>query len=162
VRRSPWTPSHQYLRHHVAVTEIFVGLTEAAARGEGELLTFDTEPKCWRRFVGPGSETLVLKPDAYVVTATAAFEDAWALEIDLSTESPSVLWRKVTTYLAYRQSGREERERGVFPLIAFVVPDERRAAVVAQVLSSLPTPELALFRVVLAAEASSALMGSAT
>jgi hypothetical protein len=158
-RRSPWTPSQPYLAHHVAVTEVFVRLREAQVRGEGELLAFDTEPACWRRFIGPSSQRLTLKPDAYVVTATAAFEDSAFLEVDLGSESPSVLRRKVAAYLAYRRTGREEREHGVYPLVVFIVPNERRAAAAAQVLAPLPTSDLALFRVVLSGDSSAALMG---
>ena len=49
-RRKPWTPSLAFLAHRLAVSECFVCLTEADRAGTADLLDFDAEPLCWRRF----------------------------------------------------------------------------------------------------------------
>ena len=64
--RRPWTPGNQFLAHSVAVTELYVVLCERARDGGGEVLAFDAEPLCWRRFTGSGGAAVWLKPDAFV------------------------------------------------------------------------------------------------
>ena len=88
-------------------------------------------------------ERLVLKPDAFVRLGVGDLEENNFLEVDRSTESPTVLKRKALTYVAYWQSGEEQVRRGVFPRVLWLVPDERRKQQLLNVLSRLDPDSLA-------------------
>lgn len=143
--RRPWTPQPSHLRHALSVSELYVRLREVEESGRIELPIFDAEPACWRWFVGPGGGRVVLKPDAFAVTATTEFEDRWFIEVDLATESSPRLIHKAKAYVRYWQSGREQAETGVFPKVLWVVPDEPRREVAAEALSRLPAEHWRLF-----------------
>lgn len=158
-RRRPWTPSLPFVRHRLAITELYVQLACGDQQGVGELLAFAAEPDSWRRYTGPGAAALTLKPDAAATTAHGDYEHSWFIEVDLATESPLVIGRKTDAYLAYRRSGSEQARSGVFPLVVFTVPHERRKRVIDGVLRRLPRADQRVFRVHLADEAASALLG---
>jgi hypothetical protein len=143
----PWTPDSHHLRHALAVSELYVQLKELERLGTIELERFDTEPTCWRFFHGPGGAPLVLKPDAFVATATADYLDSWFIEIDRSTEPMTVIAAKVKTYCRYWQSGREQMTEGVFPTVLFAVPDTTRRTQLLDTLSQLPPEHSQLFQV---------------
>jgi hypothetical protein len=142
--RRPWTPSRAFTAHALAVTDLYVGLTEAERQGQADLVAFTAEPACWRSSVdGP------LKPDAFIRTAAGQWEHAWFVELDLGTEAPVTLSRKCEAYRRYWQSGTEQERHGVFPRVLFVVPDEDRKTVLVDVLVRQPAEAWTLFQVVL-------------
>lgn len=145
--RQPWTPGTHHLRHALAVTELYVQLREIEAVGTIELEQFDTEPRCWRPYYGPGGSPVRLKPDAYAVTATAEYADSWFVELDRSTEPAPIIAEKARAYARYWQTGREQASEGVFPTVLFIVPDEKRKAQLVQVLGDMPSEMWQLFRV---------------
>lgn len=145
--RRPWTPSLPFVSHRLAITELDVRLVEAERRGELELVSFTAEPEAWRRYLGPHGATAWLKPDAFVVVGAGDYEDRWFVEVDLGTESPLVIARKCRAYLDYQSSGREQAETGVFPLVLFIVPSERRRRTILGVTKRQPTTAGRLFRV---------------
>lgn len=49
--RQPWTPNPAFVTHALAVSELYVRLRLAAG---DSLLTFESEPRCWRHYFGPG------------------------------------------------------------------------------------------------------------
>jgi len=117
-RRRRWaitTPGEMFGRHTLAVSEVYVRLRTAERSGGFTLSVFDTEPACWRRYVGPGGAAVVLKPDAHVVTASAGYEDHVFVEVDLATETRPRLLTKARRYVDYYRSGREQARFGVFP-----------------------------------------------
>lgn len=146
-RRRPRLPGMEFMAHGLAVTDCFITLKQLEAATKIELLAFETEPNCWRDFTGPGGYVRVLKPDAYVVTASAEWEDRWLLEVDRATESRARLRTKLLAHTAYYQSGREQAESGIFPLILWVVPDAARCDVLIQVIALLPAEHHRLFKV---------------
>ncbi|MGD0082036.1 MAG: replication-relaxation family protein [Acidimicrobiales bacterium] len=143
----PWTPDSHHLRHALAVSEVYVQLRELERLGTIELERFDAEPRCWRFFHGPGGAPLVLKPDAFVATATADYLDSWFIELDRGTEPMTIIVAKTKTYCRYWQSGREQSSEGVFPTVLFVVPDGNRKAQLLDALSQLPAEHSRLFQV---------------
>jgi len=143
----PWTPDSHHLRHALAVSELYVQLRDLDRLGTVELEHFDAEPRCWRFFHGPGGAPLVLKPDAFVATATAEYLDSWFIELDRATEPMTVIIAKAKSYCRYWQSGREQMTEGVFPTVLFVVPDDSRQAQLVDMLSQLPTESAQLFQV---------------
>jgi len=143
----PWTPDGHHLRHALAVSELYVRLREAEQLGTIELERYDAEPTCWRFFHGPGGAPLVLKPDAYVTTATADYLDSWFIEIDRATEPMTVIAAKAKTYCRYWQSGREQTTEGVFPTVLFTAPNDNRKTQLLDTLSQLPPEHSQLFQV---------------
>jgi hypothetical protein len=140
-------PGQRFVRHTLAVSEIYTRVREAARDGRFEFVDFHAEPDCWRSGVGPGGNVEVLKPDAFVQLAHGEFLDAWLLEIDLATESSRVLHRQCVAYARYFQTGREQRERGVFPRVLWIVPDQQRGDLLTRVLAGLPAETRELFTV---------------
>ena len=148
--REPWTPNPAYLRHALGVTELYVQLrTQLADR----LLTYDTEPACWRSYSGPGGAPATLKPDAFAVLDLARFEDRYFCEIDNATESGTRIVEKARAYIRYWQSGREIAASGVFPQVLWVTTTEVRRDLMVGALARLPAEHWQLFAVVTAAEA---------
>lgn len=123
--RAPWTPQPMHLRHALAVSELYVGLRLAANAAVG-LNRFDAEPACWRSYFGPGGSRLALKPDAFVVIDGTGYQDRMFIEIDRATEALPRITTKAKSYVQYFQSGREQAQHGVFPLVVWSAPDERR------------------------------------
>ncbi len=144
-RRRPWEPSALFFRHVLAVSKLYVELREAERGGSLELLSFDAEPACWRLYLGLGGETSTLKPDASVAVGVGAFEEHAFVEVDLGTESLSVIRRKAEAYVRYWQTGREQSMRGVFPRVLLLVTSERRRELLVKTLTGLPAEHSHLF-----------------
>jgi hypothetical protein len=135
IRKRLHEPSSIFLQHTLAVAELAIRLTELAADRKIGLLERQVEPDCWRSYTNAGGTLSTLRPDLYAITvdntdgATGAmgdYEDHWFIEMDLATESPAVVVRKCHQYVAYLNSGEEQRRSDLFPLVAWVVPDGRR------------------------------------
>ena len=142
-------PGRRFLTHTLAISETYARLAEADREQRIELLTFDAEPASWRRFVGIGGRDVILKPDAFVRLGSGPFEDSWWLEVDLATESSTVLKRQCQAYLRYQQTGREQHEHGVFPRVLWTVPDKRRGELLERTIGSLPATARELFVITL-------------
>jgi hypothetical protein len=145
----PWSVGRAFLDHSLAVTELYVELTEADRAGRLRLADFATEPACWRRFHGSGGARLVLKPDASIRLRLGRYEDRWWIEADLGTESRTALARKCDLYRRYWQAGVEQGRTGMFPRVLWLVHEEHRRAVLADVIGRQPADAQALFAVAL-------------
>jgi hypothetical protein len=146
-RRKPRLPGMAFAAHAVAVTDCYVKLKKLEAATQIEFIEFASEPGCWRGFAGPGGYQRVLKPDAFVITASGEWEDRWLIEVDRGTESPSRLRTKLATHISYYQSGREQADTDVFPKILWIVPDDARRTVLIDLLASLAPEHWKLFAV---------------
>jgi hypothetical protein len=142
-----------FLAHTVQITELIVRLAEADRSGNLELVEIETEPRTWRGFLSGFGVRQVLKPDLRVTIGAGAHIDAWWCEIDRSTESAAAIVRKAKTYLAYRQTGEEERRTHVFPRVVFLVPDHARRQQLERALRQLTQAPERLFSVWLFEEA---------
>lgn len=140
-------PGGRYVRHRLAVSELYVQSRLAARRGELDLLAFDVEPDCWRRSLDGLGASTILKPDAYVRLGIGAYEDSAFLEVDLGTESRPVVARKLRTYIDYFHSGAEQAEHGVFPRVVVLTFSEARRAALVELCSKLPAETWQLFTV---------------
>jgi hypothetical protein len=140
-------PGAYYTAHALCLTEIVVSLHERDLAGELEVLQIQSEPQCWRGFLGVMGARRMLKPDLYLRLGAGAYEDRYFIEVDLGTESGSTITTKGKRYLAYYQSGAEQSEHGVFPHVLFAVPDDRRAEQVETALGRLPKEAERLFGV---------------
>ena len=119
-------PSPLFLRHTLAVAEVALQVRLICRSEKNMKLDWlDTEPEAWRYFYAGGREQ-ILKPDLFAITELEKYEDRWFFEMDLGTESPSKVVEKCLLYLAYYQSGKEADYSEVFPLVTWIVPDQKR------------------------------------
>jgi hypothetical protein len=147
--RRPWTPGNQFLAHSLAVTERYVELRERERAGQGELLAFDAEPLCWRRFTGAGGATVWLKPDAFIRWGRGDLEHLSFVEVDRATASTPTVARKLELYRRYWQGGREAERFGAFPRIVLLTPTEARRDLLAEAVKRQPADAQPLYRVAL-------------
>ena len=151
--RRPWTPGTLFLRHALAVTEVYVRLIESEHRDFVDVLDFTAEPRCWRNFVGTGGARLTLKPDAYARLGIGDYEHSFFIEVDRATEAPRTIARKLDAYYRYWATGQEQHHRGVFPRVLWTVPTEQRKAALVDVASRQPAEAWSLFQIVTEADA---------
>lgn len=123
----PHEPGLLFLGHCLAVADAHLSLIHLQRRAALELITVQTEPRCWRRYSGLGGARLVLQPDLYVVTGAGDFEDHWFVEVDLGTEHPKRLLAKCHRYEDYRHTGIEQADGGSFPLVVWAMRDQAQA-----------------------------------
>lgn len=157
--RRPWEPSSQFANHVLAVSEVYVGLRESEAAGDILLDDFQAEPACWRYWTGVGGERLVIKPDAFVSVVVGDYEYVSFIEVDLGTESSTVLRQKAQTYIDYWRGGAEQGRNRVFPKVIWIVQDDRRRSQVADVIGRLPADAWRLFQITLSERATEGIVG---
>jgi hypothetical protein len=146
VQKRLGTPGERYVKHTLACTEVVVALREADRDGLLELIETQSEPACWRGFIGAGMSRVVLKPDLFArIGAGRISEDRWLIEVDLATEASTTIRTKAERHLAFYRSGSEQ----VHPRVLWAVPDLRRAEQITSVLRQLPAPAERLFAVCL-------------
>lgn len=149
-RRRIWDARPYFQDHMLALSDLYVALNERQReRPDTELLSFAAEPAAWRHFTGAGGELVILKPDAAVQIGLGDLILSAFIEIDLGTETLPTIRRKCERYIAYWRSGVEQHHHGVFPLVVWLVPDERRKANVRRVLDQLSPDAVGLFTVAL-------------
>jgi Replication-relaxation len=160
--RRPWTPGNQFLAHSVAVTELYVLLCERAWASGEEVLAFDAEPLCWRRFTGVGGATAWLKPDAFVRFGAGEYEHLSFVEVDRATASAPTITRKLDVYRRYWQTGREQDRFGAFGRVLLLAPHAARRAVLATAVKRQPANAQPLFQAALYGDAADLLTGRAS
>lgn len=140
-------PGGRYVRHCLAISQLYVDALQAQRQGLLDVLAFDAEPDCWRSYSdGFGGERL-LKPDAFVRIGLGAYEDCYFVEVDLASESRSVVARKVRTYFDYFNTGQEQQAHGVFPRVLLLTSTDERRAALAETCSRLPAEAWRLFTI---------------
>jgi protein involved in plasmid replication-relaxation len=152
-RRPPLGVGTLFVRHTLAVTEVYVGLREAERAGRLTLARYVGEPATWRSFSGPGGGRAWLKPDAAVTVQLGSYLDDYWLEVDRATESTTTIARTCDRYRAYWQTGRAQADGGVFPQVLWLVPDEHRYEQIVNVLARQPEAAWKLFTVALQRDA---------
>lgn len=158
-RRTVWETKPYFLYHLLAVAEVCVGLTElTSATPHADLLAFDAEPAAWRRFNGDMGAPATLKPDAYVRLGVGEYEHSAFIELDMASESLPTIERKCRAYGAYWRSGIEQQQRGVFPLVLWLVPNAERQRRVREVIERLGAEVRHLFAVALHDEGAALLV----
>jgi hypothetical protein len=133
--------------HTLAISELVVRLREVDREGGIDLLEIQTEPRCWRGFLGFMGARLVLKPDLFARIGVGAFEDRWFIEIDMDTHHRAALIAKAKRYVAYWRSGREQADSGIFPRVLWAAPSSQRVGQLAALFSGLGPDAGRLFTV---------------
>jgi Replication-relaxation len=160
--RSTYEPSVPWTAHTLAVSELYVQLKQAEHTGRVELLAFDAEPACWRPFTRLGGAAAVLKPDAYVEVGSREWIDAFFIEVDLGSEHRGQLLRQHRVYRDYFRAGVEQTKTGAFPSVVWIVPDARRAGLLAGIHGELSAQDQRLFTVTTSEQALAVLGGETT
>lgn len=153
-------PQAGFVEHTLAVTDLYVRLVEAEREQPVELLGFETEPDCWRAYIGQTGTHLTLKPDALVRVGTSDDELAWWIEVDMGTHGRGAVARKLNAYLVYFRTGREQAQHGIFPRVVFITATETRAAFLRELVDGLPAVAGRLFCVATTDEAIGVLAGT--
>lgn len=146
-RRKFGNPGAVFVSHTLAIADVAVAALEQSRLGGYEVLELETEPTCWRTFQSGGA-ALTLKPDLLLVTADADTETHSFCEIDLGTEHLPAIRRKCDVYHRAYRDGSEERARGLFPAVVWIVPDDKRSAALRAGIAADTTLDPDLFTVV--------------
>lgn len=137
-------PGERYVRHVLAVTEVYVSLTEQAQAGNLRLDRFEAEPASWWDD-GRGGR---IKPDGQVRVSNLDHADAWWLEVDLATEHLTTLKRKLGAYLDFFRRGQLGPD-GIMPLVLVTAPSAKRCSEIVRLIRQLPQQGEELFTVAL-------------
>jgi hypothetical protein len=121
-------PSDYFFEHTLALAELYVQLHEQTRLGRFTLLEVQTEPPCWRTFTTLEAGKQTLKPDMFVRLGKGDEEISYFIEMDRGTTYAPALLKKLKTYEQYFASGTEQKQHGVFPQVLWIVPDEKRKA----------------------------------
>jgi hypothetical protein len=143
-RRRAYEPTERFVDHTLAIAQVVVEATLAARQGLLEVLACQSEPRCWRQFVGLGGRQTV-RPDAFLSLGVGAYELHWFIEVDRASESLPTVLSKCRLYAEYYQSGQEQAKHGVFPRVCWVTPDEARAERLRQAIARDRTLPALLF-----------------
>lgn len=154
-------PSSLFLDHTLAIVDARIALEVAARERLFDLAEVEIEPTSWRRFSGAGGSPAFVKPDLYAVTGRAEYEDCWFIEIDRGTESPQAIGRKCRAYDLYWRSGLEQAAHGTYPLVLWVVPNERRAQKIRGIIARARNLNSDLFRCTVSEHLVGAVAGGA-
>jgi hypothetical protein len=157
--RGAHEPGAAWTAHTLAVSDLYVRLREAERAGRVELLAFDAEPACWRRYTRLGGAAGVLKPDAYVRLGVGEFEDSFFIEVDMGSERRGQLSRQHHVYQEFFRSGIEQTKRGVFPGVLWIVPDEKRSELLQDIHGRLSEQTRRLFMLATSERALEAFCG---
>ena len=130
-------PGERFVQHRLAVSELYVGLRVAEADGLLELAFFESEPRSWRRYVGPLGGNLTLKPDAFARVAVADVELWWFIEVDLGTVGQAARGAQAAAYRTYWRSGAAG---DVMPRVLWLGPDDPTLARVVAAIRPISEP----------------------
>ncbi len=127
-RRVHDEPGLHHVQHTLAITELYVCLKSAERAGELSVLTFETEPACWRPYAGKHGQPEMLKPDGFCELRLGGSRRLWFVEVDRGTISTGSLRQKLQRYSEYLDTGAEQLTRqGVFPRVVWACDQARRA-----------------------------------
>ncbi|MGW0056481.1 replication-relaxation family protein [Nocardia nova] len=146
-RKRYTSPSSEFVKHTLLVSELAVVLHETGTRTPIELVELAAEGLAQRPFVGLHGVKQTLKPDLHAITAGDEYEHHWFIEADRDTERGPHIQRKLEAYTRYYQSGRYQAEHGLFPSVLWVVPDTARGQRLARMISSGESLRAELFQV---------------
>ena len=132
-----------FLRHTLAISESYVQLHERYDGTAGFALSaFDPEPHAWREQTSAFGEQMHLRPDAFAVLddETAGRRQYWFIEVDLGTESSTVLKKKMRQYVSWYETGFEQDALGAFPRVHWHASNEQRRQQLQQLAEETPGP----------------------
>lgn len=132
-RQNYYEPTWHHLEHTLAISEIFVQLTKLKNKHLVQSIdNFQFEPNCWRGWLDNHAGRMILKPDCYIEISLDNYLYNYFIEVDKNTESLARVINKSKQYIRYYNLNIEQKNTGVFPLVLWVVPDEKRKLAIEQ------------------------------
>ena len=132
-RQNNYEPTWHHLEHTLAISEIYVQLTELKNKHSIQSIdSFQFEPNCWRGWLDNHAGRMILKPDCYIEISLDNYLYNYFVEVDKNSESLTRIVNKSKQYIRYYNLNIEQKETGVFPLVLWVVPDEKRKLAIEQ------------------------------
>jgi hypothetical protein len=125
-RQRPQLISTTFLEHLLAIAESRIIAVETVRTIPDASLIVQTEPACWRSYLGPHGQQLTVRPDLHLTVITSRYTDRYFVEVDRATENPARVIATCWQYLHYRRTGAEQKARGVFPAVLWIVPTQKR------------------------------------
>ena len=122
-RQRPREVSTTFLDHLLAITEVRTSIEEAVRQAADTEAAVALEPECWRTALSPSGQVQVLRSDLAVTITSPAYEDRYLVEVDRATENPG---RVIATCWRYQEHQAQIGDGGVFPLVVWLVPNDRR------------------------------------
>lgn len=125
-RQRPREVSTTFLDHLLAITEVRTSIEEAVRQQTDTEAAVALEPDCWRTALSPSGQPQVLRPDLAVTVTSPAYEDRYLIEVDRATENPGRVIATCWRYQEHQAASSQVSDGGVFPLVVWLVPDDRR------------------------------------
>lgn len=113
------------LRHRLAVVEHYVIIFELTFKSNLQLQEIQFEPTSWRYYQHHGKR-VSLRPDLYIRMINDGYEYLIFFEVDLATENMQTILHKCERYHDYYHTGIEQKANDVFPVVLWVVPNQKR------------------------------------
>lgn len=132
-RQNNYEPTWHHLEHTLAISEIYVQLAELKNKRLVQSIdNFQFEPNSWRGWLDNHAGRMILKPDCYIEISLDNYLYNYFVEVDKNTESLARVINKSKQYIRYFNLNIEQKDTGVFPLVLWVVPDEKRKLAIEQ------------------------------
>ena len=125
-RQRPREVSTTFLDHLLAITEVRTSIEEAVRQEADTEAMVALEPDCWRTALSPSGQVQVLRPDLAVTITSPAYEDRYLVEVDRATENPGRVIATCWRYQEHQAASSQAGDGGVFPLVVWLVPNDRR------------------------------------
>ena len=125
-RQRPREVSTTFLDHLLAITEVRTSIEEAVRQEADTEAAVALEPECWRTALSPSGQVQVLRPDLAVTITSPAYEDRYLVEVDRATENPGRVIATCWRYQEHQAASAQAGDGGVFPLVVWLVPNDRR------------------------------------
>jgi Replication-relaxation len=138
--RQTGVPSERFVKHSLAVSELYAELHDKAKTAGITIAAFATEPGChWPDGLGG-----TVQPDAYAALSLGDVREHFWIEADRATESLPTMIRKAKTYLDFVHRG-QLGPHGVIPRVLISTTSQKRRDELANRLARLPSPADELF-----------------
>lgn len=125
-RQRPREVSTTFLDHLLAITEVRTSIEEAVRQEADTKAVVALEPDCWRTALSPSGQVQVLRPDLAVTITSPAYEDRYLMEVDRATENPGRVIATCWRYQEHQATSAQASDGDVFPLVVWLVPNDRR------------------------------------
>ena len=125
-RQRPREVSTTFLDHLLAITEVRTSIEEAVRQEEDTEVAVALEPECWRTVLSPSGQVQVLRPDLAVNITSPSYEDRYLIEVDRATENPGRVIATCWRYQEHQATSAQASDGDVFPLVVWLVPNDRR------------------------------------
>ena len=125
-RQRPREASTTFLDHLLAITEVRTSIEEAVRQEVDTEAAVALEPDCWRTALSPSGQPQVLRPDLAVTITSPSYEDRYLMEVDRATENPGRVIATCWRYQEHQATTSQAGDGDVFPLVVWLVPNDRR------------------------------------